>query len=179
MMKNKNESVLFKDIVRSCTFKKVKKVLLELYPDQEKNIKGYEHVFQTLRLMRPRYSKEGMVIDIENVGRGKNAYFSVSGVCTEKEIKQSYAIEYTPWSKWLGCEVDKQVLKKMTKEEITAHCLWEMTFAGFTQDKIRREINMLKKRVKDIKEGKVKTIPHEEVMKRLKDKMKSAGRSGL
>ncbi|MBI4680649.1 MAG: hypothetical protein HY753_05435 [Nitrospirae bacterium] len=59
----------------------------------------------------------------------------------------------------------------MTKEEITAHCLWEMTFAGFTQEKIRREINILKKRVKDYKEGKVKTIPYEEVMKRIKDRI--------
>lgn len=171
MMKSKNERVLFKDIVRSSSFRKVRDALLKLYPGQKKNIKGYEHVFQTIKLMRPRYNKEGMVIYIEKVGRGKNAYFSVSGVCTQKKIKQPYAIEYTSWSKWLGCEVDKQVLKKMTKEEITAHCLWEMTFAGFTQDKIRQEINMLRKRVKDIKEGKVKTIPHEEVMKMLRDKI--------
>ena len=120
--------------------------------------------------MRPRYSKERMTIDIERVGRGKNAYFSVSGVCNQKGIKQLYAIEYTPWSEWLGCEVDRKVLRKMTSEEIAAHCLWEMTFAGFTQDKIRREINMLRRRAKDVKEGKVKTIPYEEVMKRLKDK---------
>ncbi len=171
MIKSETEKVLFKDIVRSCTFNKVEDALLELYPDQKKLIKGYKYVFKTLKLMRPRYSKEGMIIDIERVGRGKNAYFSVSGVCTQQGIKQSYAIEYTPWSEWLGCEVDKQVLKKMTKEEIAAHCLWEMTFAGFTREKIRREINILKKRVKDYKEGKVKTIPHEEVMKRLKDKI--------
>lgn len=173
MIKSESEKVLFKDIVRSCTFKKVKDALLELYPDQKKLMKGYKYVFQTLKLMRPRYSKEGMVIDIERVGRGKNAYFSVSGVCTQKGTKQLYALEYTPWSEWLGCEVDKQVLNKMTKEEITAHCLWEMTFVGFTQDKIRREINMLKKRVKDIKEGKVKTISYEEVMARIKDKLKN------
>ncbi len=170
MIKSKTEKVLFKDIVRSCAFKKVKDALLELYPDRKKLIKGYKYVFKTLKLMRPRYGKEGMVIDIEKVGRGKNAYFSVSGVCTQKGIKQSYAIEYTPWSEWLGCEVDRKVLRKMPREEVAAHCLWEMTFAGFTQDKIRNEIKMLRKRVKDIKEGRVKMIPHEEVMKRLKDK---------
>lgn len=171
MIKSRTEKVLFKDIVRSCSFRNVKDALLELYPDQKKLIKGYKYVFKTLKVMRSRYSKEGMVIDIRRVGRGKNAYFSVSGVCTQKGIKQSYGIEYTPWSEWLGCEVDKQILKKMTKEEITAHCLWEMTFAGFTQDRIRREINMLKKRVKDLKDGKVQTIPYEEVMKMLKDKI--------
>ena len=122
--------------------------------------------------MSLRYSKERMVIDVSRLGRGRKAYFSVSGVCTEKGIKQSYAIEYMPWSEWLGCEVDKQVFKKMPKEEIAAHCLWEMTFMGFTQDKIRKKLNALKKQSRDIKEGKVKTIPSEEVMLRLKSKIK-------
>ena len=163
--------MLFKDIVRSCTFKAVKDALLELYPDQRRNIKGYEYVFQTLGRMRPRYSKQTIVIDIRRVGRGKNSYFDVSGMCKEKGKEQSYGIEYTPWLKWLGYEIDKKVLKKMTKEEIAAHCLWEMTFAGFTQDKIRRQINVLRKRVEDIKAGRVNTIPYEEVMKRLKEKI--------
>ncbi len=171
MIKNKTEKVLFKDIVKLCTFKNVKRALLRLYPDQKKVIHGYEYVFKNLKHMRHRNNKEGMVIDIKKVGRGKNVYFCVSGVCTEKDIQQSYALEYAPWSKWLGYEVDKKVLKKMPKEEIAAHCLWEMTFAGFTQDKIRNEIKMLRKRVKDVKEGRVKMIPHEEVMKRLKDKI--------
>lgn len=172
VLKTKTNRVLFKDIVKACNFRNVKKALLRLYPDQKKNIKGYKYVFQTLRLMKPRYNKEGMIIDIRKVGRGRNAYFSVSGVCREKGIKQSFGIEYMPWSKWLGCEVDKQILNKMTKDEIVAHCLWEMTFMGFKQNKIRRELNVLKRRVRDIKEGKVKTIPFEEVMQKLEDKIK-------
>lgn len=172
MIKSKTGKVLFKDIVRSCAFKKVKDALLKHYPDQKKNIKGYKYVFETLRLMRPRDSKEEMIIDIRRVGRGRNAYFDVSGMCKENGKEQSYGIEYTPWSKWLGYEINKKVLKKMTKEEIAAHCLWEMTFAGFTQDKIRRQINMLRKRVKDIKEGKAKLIPYEEVMAGLKERTK-------
>ncbi|OGW26376.1 MAG: hypothetical protein A2X59_05230 [Nitrospirae bacterium GWC2_42_7] len=167
MIKSETKKVFFKDVIKACAFKKVKDALLELYPDQKKSIKGYEYVFKTLELMRPRHSKEEMVIDIKRVGRGKNRHFSVSGVCTQKGIKQSYAIEYTPWSKWLAYEVDRKVIKKMPNEEIIAHCLWEMTFAGFTQDSIRREINMLKRRVKNLKEGKVKTIPYEEAMKNL------------
>ncbi|MCL4536202.1 MAG: hypothetical protein M1610_01200 [Nitrospirae bacterium] len=170
--KDKTMKVLLKDIVEVCSFKDVKSSLLALYPDQKKNINEYKNVFETLKQMRPRYSKEGMVIDIKRVGRGKNAYFDVSGICLEKDAKQSYALEYTPWSKWLGYEVSSKVLKRMSKEEIIAHCLWEMTFMGFTQNKIRRELNKLKKRVEDIKTGKVKTIPFEEVMTRLKEKVK-------
>jgi hypothetical protein len=172
VLKTKTNRVLFKDKVKACNFRNVKEALLRLYPDQKKNIKGYRYVFQTLRLMKPRYNKEGMIIDIRKVGRGRNAYFSVSGVCREKGIKQSFGIEFMPWSKWLGCEVNKQILKKMTKDEIVAHCLWEMTFMGFTQNKIRRELNVLKRQVRDIKDGKVKTIPFEEVMQKLEAKIK-------
>jgi len=50
-----------------------------------------------------------------------------------------------------------------------------MTFMGFTQNKIRRKLNSLKKRVKDVKDGKVKTIPFEEVMLYLKEKTKGHG----
>ncbi|MBI4824937.1 MAG: hypothetical protein HY807_00745 [Nitrospirae bacterium] len=173
MIKNKTEKVLFKDILKVCTFKDVNEALLKLYPDQRKGIKGYEYVFKTLKNMRHRYSKEGMVIDIKKVGRGKNAYLDVSGVCTEKDIRQSYALEYTPWSKWLGYEVDKKVLKKIPKEEIVAHCLWEMTFMGFTQSKIRSRLSALTRQAKDIKEGKVQTIPYEELMASIKDKLKN------
>ena len=174
MRKNKNGKVLFKDIIKACIFKDVKEALLRLYPDQKKIINGYKYVFESLKLMRSRHNKEGMVIDIRKVGRGKNAYFCVSGVCTEKGIQQSYALEYTPWSKWLGYEVDKRVLKRMPKEEIAAHCLWEMTFMGFTQSRIRSSLSVLKRRVKDLEEGKVKTIPFEEVKARLKDKLKNS-----
>lgn len=72
--------------------------------------------------------------------------------------------------------MDKKVLKKMPKEEIVALCLWEMTFMGFTQNKIRSRLSVLRRRVKDIEEGKVKTIPHEEVMARLQDKMRAKDR---
>ena len=170
--KNDIEKVLFRDIVRGCSFKSVKESLLRLYPEHKKNINGYKDVFETLRLMRPRYGKEGMVIGIRRVGRGKNAYFAVSGICVEEDIQQLYALEYTPWSKWLGYEVSQNILKKMPKDEIVAHCLWEMTFAGFTQKKIWRKISALKKLVQDIKDGKVKTLPHEEAMALFEDKVK-------
>ena len=163
---------MFRDIVKTCSFKSVKESLLSLYPEQKKNINGYKDVFETLRLMRPRYNNEGMLIDIRRVGKGKNAYFAVSGICLKEDVQQLYALEYTPWSKWLGYEVDQATLKKMPGEDIVAHCLWEMTFVGFTQKEIRIKLALLRKQVKDIEEGRVKTIPHEEVMALFEEKMK-------
>jgi hypothetical protein len=165
------EKILFKDLIQACTFRNVKRSLLTLYPDQKRNISGYQYVFETLRNMRYRKNKEGMKIRIEKVGRGKNQYFHVRGICTEGDHR-SYALEFTSWAKWLGYDVEQATTKKMPKEEIVAHCLWEMTFIGFTQNKIRRRIAALKKQDKDIKEGKAKTIPYEEVMTLLESKVK-------
>jgi hypothetical protein len=165
------EKILFKDIVQACSFGNVKKSLLTLYPDQKRIITGYQYVFETLRHMRHKKNKEGMTIRIEKVGRGKNQHFDVSGIRAEDD-HQSYALEFTSWAKWLGYEVDQATLKKMPKEEIVAHCLWEMTFIGFTQNKIRRKLAAIEKRVKDVEEGRVKTIPYEEALARIKDKVK-------
>ena len=165
------EKILFRDLIQACTFGNVTKSLLVLYPAQKRNITGYRYVFETLRQMRYRKNKEEMAIRIEKVGRGKNQYFDVSGIRAEGD-HQSYALEFTSWAKWLGYEVEQATLKKMPKEEIVAHCLWEMTFIGFTQNKIRRRLAALKKQVKDVEEGRVKTVPYEEVMARIKDKVK-------
>jgi hypothetical protein len=166
------EKILFRDLLQACSFGNVKKSLLTLYPDQKKDITGYQYVFETLRRMRHRKNKEGMAIRIEKVGRGKNRYFGVSGICSEG-VHQSYALEFASWAQWLGYEVEQATLKKMPKEEIVAHCLWEMTFIGFTQNKIRRRLAAMKKQVKDVEEGRVKTIPHEEVMALLEAKVKN------
>ena len=171
MPTQREERLLFKDIVQACSFGNVKKSLLRLYPDQKRNITGYRYVFESLRHMRYRRNKEGMKIRIEKVGRGKNQYFDVSGVCAEGG-HQSFALEYTSWAKWLGYEVEQATLKKMPKEEIVAHCLWEMTFIGFTQKKIRRRLAAMEKQVKDVKEGRAKTIPHEEIMALLESRVK-------
>ena len=117
MIKSKTPKVFFKDVVRACIFKDVEESLLRLYPDQKKAINKYKYVFQTLRFLRPRYNNKGMIIDIRKVGRGKNAYFSVSGVYAQRSRKQLYAIEFTPWSEWLGLEIGNQVLKKIPQKE--------------------------------------------------------------
>lgn len=163
--------ILFRDLIQACTFGDVEESILRFYPGQKKNISGYQYVFETLRHMRYRTNKEGMTIRIEKFGRGKNQYVDVSGKCATDD-HESYALEYTSWAKWLGYDVDQTVLKKMTKEDIVAHCLWEMTFIGFTQNKIKSRLAALNKQVKDLREGRAKTFPYEGMMALLKSKVK-------
>ena len=40
------------------------------------------------------------------------------------------------WEEWLAIRVPQSLLEKITAAEIVAHCVWEMTFYGFTQENI-------------------------------------------
>ena len=45
-------------------------------------------------------------------------------------------LDLSPWEEWIALHVPQSLLDKMTAAEIVAHCVWEMTFYGFTQEKI-------------------------------------------
>jgi hypothetical protein len=56
--------------------------------------------------------------------------------CTKRGDPERYGLDLEPWEKWLAIRVPDSLLEKMTPAEIVAHCVWEMTFYGFTQEKI-------------------------------------------
>jgi hypothetical protein len=87
--------------------------------------------------------------------------------------EESYAIEYTPWGKWLGMSIDQVSSENFSEVEIIAHCLWEMTFAGFDQRSIKEKIDELKRIAEEIEnmteeERKEKLIPMGEMEKSLR-----------
>ncbi len=53
-----------------------------------------------------------------------------------QHLKFFFSFLLEPWVKWLAIRVPDSLLEKMTPAEIVAHCVWEMTFYGFTQEKI-------------------------------------------
>ena len=47
-----------------------------------------------------------------------------------------YALEFTDWSEWLGMNISDLTLSSYSEREIIAHCLYEMTFFGYSNDEI-------------------------------------------
>jgi len=85
-------------------------------------------------------------------------------VCCRKEgDPERYGFDLSPWTEWLAIRVPQSLLDKMTATEIVAHCVWEMTFYGFTQEKIAEFRAELEGNVKEIDEGNAKLIPSEQV----------------
>lgn len=148
----------FGELLKEYSWDDVALALLRVYPDEDKNIEGYKHVFDTLQTLSP--TKTNMRIVIENAldPSTKEYYPDVSGKngtlvkedspYTEDDTtgnqEQTYGIEFQEWSEWLGMELDPSTLEKFSEEEIIAHCLWEMTFFGYTQEEIQKTFDEIK-----------------------------------
>lgn len=68
--------------------------------------------------------------------------------------------------------IDKLTLKEFTELEIIAHCLYELTYAGYDEIEIQEEFDKIKGTQEEYKnltveEKKAKTISLDELTKRL------------
>ena len=114
-------------------------VILEikrLYKDQEKNEDGYRRVYERLLEMTPGSGEPGFRIELElETTDDGESWLITHGLEDGEEI--SYGLELYPWAELLGTEVTPETLAGFKAETIVAGCLYEMTFFGFTEDKIR------------------------------------------
>jgi len=133
---------------------------MQLYPDQEKNIEGCKQVFEELYAIKPVETKMRIVIEDVFDEYDKGYYTHVSGKdgslnkesdpdhFKDDEIgnqEVSYAIEFADWAEWLAMDIDHESLAKYSELEIIGHCLWEMTFYGFTREDIKKAIDTIHK----------------------------------
>jgi hypothetical protein len=167
----------FKKLIQSNSWLSVETILLQLYPNEEKNISGYKKVFEELLFMHPEDSEILIVVAHQKDDFDGEEYVDVSGKYAhpkneEEEFSQS--IEFTPWNKWLGMEISPESLLHFSELEIISHCLYEMTFAGFEEEEIQEELNSMEKIIEDYKnmtdeEKKANTTSLEELMKDLEN----------
>ena len=127
--------------------------LLRLYPDQEEGIEHYRYVFETLNTLNPDETTMRICIEAivdEDTGAtyhdvsGKDGTLHKEQIDGPEEFRQgdlgdqevSWAIEIRDWAEWLGMEIDPDTLTRYAEPDIIAHCLWEMTYFGFTPENI-------------------------------------------
>lgn len=158
----------FKELIDKYNWDNVCSTLQQLYLNQEKNIKGYKQVFSELQAIKPVETKMRIVIEDVFDEYDKEHYTHVSGKngtlnkeCNPEHFKDdefgnqevSYGIEFTDWGKWLAMDIDRESLITYSELDIIGHCLWEMTFYGFTQKKIKRQLAQLEKEAEEAKKN--------------------------
>jgi len=188
----------FKEMVDRVDWKDVEVVLLrDYYADESSStdMEPYKIVLDEIRSLEPENCK-GMRLYVEIVKDGDDEYIHVFGR-DGKLLKESsdfkhmgidindpaanvevtYALEMEHWEKWLDMNIETTVMAKFSIVEIVAACLHEMTFMGFTQEKIEEKKEDLRKRIEDFE--KIKDDPEkmkenfiswDEVKKKLKEK---------
>jgi tetratricopeptide (TPR) repeat protein len=128
--------VKFADLLKRHNWDEVKPVFIAAYPKYEELSPAYNMVYDNLLALESAKSDMRIVIK-----RLSNSNYHLSGYKkrpkTKREAKTPYGIEFADWAKWLGMDIDRGTMEDYSDEEIIAHCLWEMTFNGFTQEDIK------------------------------------------
>ena len=123
----------FGQLVDKYEWTTVADTLFRLYPDQEESREGYESAFGILHGLQNTPSE--LVIRVETVVEDSEEYVAVNGKMSgDEEI--GYSLMGTDWSEWLSMEVDADALAQFGEVEVLAHCLWEMTWVGYTPDEV-------------------------------------------
>ena len=156
----------FKELIDKYDWDKVRSAFLKLYPDQKKNIEGYKQVFNKLQTIKPVETEMRIVIEEVFDEYDKEYYtqvFGKDGTLNKESDPEhfkddrtgnqevSYSIELTDWAEWLAMDIDHKSLAKYSELDIIGHCLWEMTFYGFTQEDIKKVIDEIEKSIEEAK----------------------------
>ncbi len=142
-----------KEIFTTSNWEAVREVFLRNYPSQKKSIIGYEIVYKKMRAKSPTISTMELFCDKgEPILKGDNQFYDIYGVDGTKREDgelEKFSLGLTPWSQWLGSALSEKILNNYTKEEIISHCLFDMTFHGFSEAEIKKFKKELDIRVKD------------------------------
>lgn len=143
----------FKEIIATSNWEATRKVFLRNYPSQKKSINGYESVYKKLSYKSPTKSSMLLFCDIcKPISKEGDKFYDVYGIDGTKREDgelEKFSLSLTPWSQWLGSSLSEDILNNFSKEEIISHCLFDITFHGFSEVEIKKAKKELDIRVKD------------------------------
>lgn len=146
------------DIFNKVSYDDIISNIISIWPDQEENKSGYEDAYNEIMKLTP--SDSPLTISITHVHEEYDMNFEGIGPehfvddynCVEgvDKDKNTWGISCTEWESWLAMGFTKQTLRSFTDAEIAAYCLYEMTWWGYSQNKVNEETDKLSEVVDDI-----------------------------
>lgn len=162
----------FSELIQTVEFPSIWECLQENYCLEEKLFEGYQNAFCDLRNAIPVKQEEEMLLVVAKVHdefEDEGYYYDVYGV--HPGDTERYSLEFAPWEEWLSYEVLEKSVALHGAVAFVAHSLYELTFFGFsitdTKAKVDEKLEMLRESINEIKGGKGKYIPAEEVFEKL------------
>ena len=142
--------MLFKDAVMKVNKEEVKESFVKLYPTYAHNVDKYLSVLDKLKAMEPAAEAGNLIVAVdwyepdtgwEEIEDETEGSYRVHGFEPEKET--FWAIEYSHWNNWLAWQADERYILLHNIADYIAHCLWEITWAGFEEDDIEKSVNLI------------------------------------
>lgn len=131
------------DIIFKYEWDILNKYFKKYYPKEK--IEHYKKFLEYLKPLTPIESEFRIaidhIIDTHIFCNDIDDWYSVHGISDDKNEIGTYALEYSPFEEWLGMEIEDKTLKEYPEPFIIVHCLWEMTFCGFTNQDIKNRLD--------------------------------------
>jgi tetratricopeptide (TPR) repeat protein len=133
---SKCRKVKLAELIKKHTWEEVSPVFVKAYPKWKKvESTAYKQIFEKLQNLTPVIRDE-MTIHIKD-----NEVSACKNHPQTPEENVTYSIGITPWAECSGMDIAEETREDYSDEEIISHCLWEITFFGFSEETIRKEVD--------------------------------------
>ena len=120
------------------TWPEFKPAYLRLYP-KEKRRRKTQGAFEYIRSQQPVESDMRIYIEFQDDEDG--GYHNVSGKngnLRENGEEECFGLFLVDWDEWLGMEIEAGTLEKYSELDILCHVFWEMTWCGYSMEKVEK-----------------------------------------
>lgn len=132
-----------KDLVMQVTYDEIEPAIeaafisygLEVNAWRKEN---WKKVFATLQSIEP---EQDCYMSLSVVPGDVSGYYDEEARQKNPEYtSHMYSLTSAPWREWLGMEVDEKTLGNMSVPDIIGNCIYEMTWWGYDEETIRKNI---------------------------------------
>ena len=167
----------FKDLINKVSYKRVFNVIHKeyyldsKYSDSEYRQKmmeidySFSKAFDSIRMQKPSNPDEKYAISFRIVDEDtEEPYIDV--FLYDEISDENFAVDFCDWCNVLSYEVSNPL--NFTNEEMVAHILWEITFWGFSQEKVNEQKELTLKSIEQAESGDFEEMNLEDLLDELR-----------
>ncbi|MDR1895941.1 MAG: tetratricopeptide repeat protein [Prevotellaceae bacterium] len=167
---SKSRKAKLATLVKRYKWEDIEPVFIEEYQGWKKAANVYGLIFHQLQNITPVEDRDDMSIHIHpNEHNHVDAYKNHPQT---PEEDQAYGLSIAPWGDWLGIDIAGTTIEDYSDEEIISHCLWEMTFFGYSQKTVQKTVDGWQNAEKEIQEENQKLPDVEKELENIKKSKK-------
>ena len=142
-----------KDIIKKLDFEDFWKAFQKMYPNEMKNMEGYETVFNNLK-NRKRLAKTKYTLWMEQEkfeGKVYHTPYFKDRTKQKNGKMEHWATDFTLWSEYLAVPISRDVLRKYSEMNLLCHVIYDLTFHGFSERKVEMGLKESQRRTENFK----------------------------